>query len=390
MTISKPIHPFPARMAPEILVNILRDLPQESTVLDPMTGSGTVIHTALKYNHYPIGLDKDPLAILLSKVWTRPIDIKSLEEAKNDVYKNAKKSDHLFDDIIKDSKTKTFIDFWFAKEQRNDLAKLSYHILERDDDNRDILKVALSRLIITKDKGASLARDVSHSRPHKVSDTNSFNVIEEFKKSVEFISKRLASNPFTYSAFVRSGDSRHLLELESSVIDSVITSPPYLNAVDYMRGHKLSLVWLGYTIEELTNIRSNSIGAERKPDSYDKKQIIEQAIQSIGEIDKLDNRLQSMIHRYALDIYAMIGESYRVLKNGGNATFVIGNSCLKNIFIKNTEILKNAAQMHGFRLVTENERQIPPNKRYLPPPISNSNGIQNRMRTESIITLCKM
>jgi hypothetical protein len=34
-----------------------------------------------------------------------------------------------------------------------------------------------------------------------------------------------------------------------------------------MRGHRLSLVWLGYRLADLRRIRSDSIGAERGPNA---------------------------------------------------------------------------------------------------------------------------
>ncbi|GHO82470.1 hypothetical protein [Dictyobacter formicarum] len=43
----RPIHAFPARMAPEIALKELQKLPQHSIILDPMMGSGTVLRVAL-------------------------------------------------------------------------------------------------------------------------------------------------------------------------------------------------------------------------------------------------------------------------------------------------------------------------------------------------------
>ena len=42
------------------------------------------------------------------------------------------------------------------------------------------LKLAISRTIITKKVGASLAWDVSHSRPHKVKTDNDYDVLAGF------------------------------------------------------------------------------------------------------------------------------------------------------------------------------------------------------------------
>ena len=67
------VHPFPARMAPELVLHSLKLLPPGSTVLDPMAGSGTVLRQALAMGHHAIGFDMDPLAVLMSRVWTTPV-----------------------------------------------------------------------------------------------------------------------------------------------------------------------------------------------------------------------------------------------------------------------------------------------------------------------------
>lgn len=62
------IHPFPARMAPELALSALASLKKGSIVLDPMAGSGTVLRQALALGHRAIGFDMDPLAVLMSRV----------------------------------------------------------------------------------------------------------------------------------------------------------------------------------------------------------------------------------------------------------------------------------------------------------------------------------
>ena len=58
-----PIHPFPARMAPEIALSEINNLPTSSTILDPMMGSGTVLRVGSTNGHHVIGRDLDPLAV---------------------------------------------------------------------------------------------------------------------------------------------------------------------------------------------------------------------------------------------------------------------------------------------------------------------------------------
>lgn len=72
--------------------------------------------------------------------------------------------------IDDDIATKCFIKFWFANNKAGNLRKLSYLISNKKSTYNDLMSIALSRLIITKRSGASLAADVSHSRPHRVID----------------------------------------------------------------------------------------------------------------------------------------------------------------------------------------------------------------------------
>jgi ribosomal protein L11 methylase PrmA len=75
------IHPFPARMAPEIVFTELQGLKKSQIVLDPMSGSGTVLRAAAELGHEAVGFDLDPLAVLMSRVWTTRCRVTSLPRA---------------------------------------------------------------------------------------------------------------------------------------------------------------------------------------------------------------------------------------------------------------------------------------------------------------------
>ncbi len=65
----RPIHPFPARMAPSIIQRRLKSH-KRLRVVDPMVGSGTTVVTARILGHHAIGFDTDPLALLIAKAWS--------------------------------------------------------------------------------------------------------------------------------------------------------------------------------------------------------------------------------------------------------------------------------------------------------------------------------
>jgi tRNA G10 N-methylase Trm11 len=389
----KTIHPFAARMAPEIAFEALKGLKKNSTVLDPMVGSGTVLRTVSEHGYKGIGFDIDPLAVLMSKVWTTPFKsekIKSKTEELLDEVNSLNLNSIYLPWIDDDPATKSFINFWFGEKQTTSLRKLSFAINNHKGIYNDLLKVAFSRLIITKTKGASLAADVSHSRPHKVYDNNDFDVLTAFSNSCNTLATIFEKQQPKGKINVHLGDARNLKEVNDKSVSAIITSPPYLNALDYMRGHKLSLVWLGYKIDELGSVRSNSVGVEKAPDAIADLQIAEELTKGIAHLKKLPSRRQNMIKRYALDMYSIVEESARVLEKKGRATFVVGNSCINEIFVENSLIVRNSCQMAGLRLVSQKEREIPENKRYLPPPTyENVSSFKSRMRTESVMRFSK-
>ena len=390
MTSIQPIHAFPARMAPDIALKELQKLPKHSTILDPMMGSGTVLRVALDCGLQAIGRDIDPLAVLMSRVWTTPIETASLPMRASQLIHMTQEMDAntvQLPWIDQDPETSAFIDFWFGEPQKATLRKLSYVLKSIPGPEGDFFRLALSRIIITKDKGASLARDVSHSRPHRARQHNSFSILDGFMASVSTLAKRISVLQPTEPADVRQEDARHLTSLATASIDAVITSPPYLNAIDYLRGHRLSLVWLGYHLSEVRPIRSTSIGAERAPEEHTLPPLVNSIVTQMTQSTPLLPREQRFLQRYILDLSTLLTEMYRVIRPQGKAVFVIGNSCLRGVFIKNSLALTQLAEHLGFQCIAEEERELPPNRRYLPPPQASARtDLTKRMRTEIVLT----
>ena len=392
---SQPVHPFPARMAPELAIETLRDLRRSSVVLDPMAGSGTVLRHAGDMGHDAVGYDVDPLAVLISRVWTRPICDDAIKTIYQEVLGDALSRDPVEVDlpwIDGDDETSDFVDYWFGKEQQRDLRCISAAMAERStalgseelEACMDVLRVALSRIIVTKEQCASLARDTSHSRPHRVANVSNYMVYEGFERSVLEVRRRLLANPPRVRGAVSLGDAR-ALEISDQSVDMVITSPPYLNAIDYLRGHRLSLVWLGHRLSELRVIRSGSVGTERGPVAHQGG--VEEIVGAMGSIGDLPSRWQGMVRRYAHDVNCIVREVSRVLRRGGSATFVVGNSCLKDVFVSNSGAICRSAALNGLTIREQFERELPRRQRYLP--ITDDGTLGKRMRTETILKCVK-
>jgi len=289
--------------------------------------------------------------------------------------------------IDEDADTRDFVEYWFAAEQQTDLRRLSSSLYGRSGPIGEALKLVLSKIIVTKDRGASLARDVSHSRPRRVHHYAGFAVQAGFLQAANRLARRLAAQPPPGGVEMALGDARDLRGVRTASIDAVVTSPPYLNAIDYLRGHRLALVWLGYRVGDLRGIRASSIGSERAPEGTVDIALTEEIKGAMGSLGSLPTRVSQMVDRYVLDVAAALGEVFRVLRPGGRAVFVIGNSSLKGVFIENAAAVRHVAQRLGFELIREHERDLPPNRRYLPPPATASGSdLRKRLRTETVLT----
>jgi tRNA G10 N-methylase Trm11 len=382
------IHPFPARMAPEIVFKELEGLRSPKTILDPMSGSGTVLRASAELGHRAIGYDVDPLAVLMSRVWTTPINVDRLKKAAEKLVREAKGVRHeRLPWIDNCSETRNYIGFWFRPEQARPLRRLSFVLARKSGAVSDALRIALSRIIVTKERGASVARDTSHSRPHRVFFDNDFDVYKGFLQSVSRLAERLRPEGLRNSVEVVRGDARKLQELLPKSVDVIITSPPYLNAIDYFRGHRLSLVWLGYRIPQIRRFRSGSIGTENGRAPVLTSETLKILLRGAGDIEKLPTRELGMVKRYAQDVLGFLQELVRVAKKGAKLLLVVGNSQLRKIAISNARINIAAAKMVGFEFVRKRERVLCTSSRYLPPPSSSgSASLSRRMRTETLLT----
>ena len=393
-----PVHPFPARMAPGLALDVIAERRRPLRVLDPMSGSGTVLAIASCKGHHAVGVDLDPLAVLISRVWTTAIDPEAVGETGRGVLGHARR---IFASLPArdayprnaDPETQQFTRYWFDDYARRQLASLSRAIVQtRDRTTREALWCAFSRLIITKQSGASLAMDVSHSRPHRKFKRAPVNPFDKFLSAVDRVTtncidaRRPAPGPATH---VYEGDARHL-DLRNGSVDLVVTSPPYLNAIDYLRCSKFSLVWMGHSVGEIRRLRSTLVGTEVGMNARE-DQDIQRILAELKLQPELAPRQEAILARYIYDLQRVVGETSRVLGDNGTAVYVVGENTVRGTFIRNAMIVEAVASNAGLRCTARRSRELPENRRYLPPPSKQDEltSLGKRMRREVILTFRK-
>ena len=294
-----------------------------------------------------------------------------------------------------DDATNSFLDYWFLPETQLELAALALEIrVETNSALRNLLEVLFSATIVTKSGGVSRARDLAHSRPHRVADKQPRSPFRMFENQVRQASRAFAETPDAGAAsgnFI-AADSRSL-PLSDNSVDLIVTSPPYANALDYMRAHKFSLVWLGQRVGELGNLRGRYIGAERQ-DTGEAIPLPENAQQAIATLSEVDRPKSRVLSRYLQEMQRAITEMHRVVRPGRAVIIVVGPSTMRGQRVATQEYLAGIAEQVGFGVVGVPERALDRDRRMMPARWSNGHasgneGIESRLHEEFILGLFK-
>ncbi|MGH9429849.1 MAG: DNA methyltransferase, partial [Terriglobia bacterium] len=175
------MHSFSAKFPPQLASWAIQEFtkPREN-VMDPMAGSGTTLVEACLLGRNSYGIDIDPLARLISKVKSTPIDFWTLQGETNRFevslglafkeLERARRNGIGLEGLKRKITIPVFLnrDYWFLPEISEELALLKSEILNvANPEIRDFLFVVFSSIIITKGKtSVANVMDLAHSRPH--------------------------------------------------------------------------------------------------------------------------------------------------------------------------------------------------------------------------------
>ena len=394
-------HAFPAKFPAQLPQQFIRVLTNPGDiVLDPMLGSGTTILEALLSGRKGVGFDIDPLALLISRVKTTPLNAIQVLQTSKTIIRNAAQIAYdrpreILSEIESqwNPETRQFIDYWFEAHSQIELMALIQEIEKVFEPAlRNFFKLAFSAIIITKSGGVSLALDLAHTRPHRAKLVYSRHgeilegqdlilnpvpnlphmtktlrwPMEEFEKRVlNNVKGLLKPGQVDYSAQIVPGNAQ-AIPLPDCSIDLIITSPPYAsNAIDYMRAHKFSLVWLGYPIEDLGNRRGEYIGGELL-DKFEFEALPEYSNSIVSQLVKIDKKKGAVLHRYYSEMTRVLREMYRVLKPGRASIVVVGTSQMRGIDTETQNCLADIGRQIGFEVPAIGVRNLDRNRRMMP------------------------
>jgi len=394
-------HAFPAKFPPQLPKKFIEGLTGPGdVVLDPMVGSGTAIVEAFLAGRRGIGFDIDPMALQLCKVKITPLALEETATAGNEVLNRAQES--LQQDGTKlrqelntrfGKEERKFIDYWFLPPTQLELLALIREIESIQDPGiREFLELAFSAIIITKSGGVSMARDLAHTRPHRVQDKTPRSALGEYRKRLDRNLKSLATLARGSGMVEILRGNAQKLPLRDQTVDLIVTSPPYAsNAIDYMRAHKFSLVWFGHSLSSLSQLRRKYIGHDAVT-GVEYVELPDSARQVVSSLAQVDQKKAKVLHRYYSEMTHCLAEMIRVLKPGKAAIVVVGLSTMRGMDTRTDVCLGEIGKQVGFELTSIAVRRLDRDKRMMPARWTHSSTrsqIEERMHEEYVIGLLK-
>jgi DNA modification methylase len=144
----------------------------------------------------------------------------------------------------------------------------------------------------------------------------------------------------------------------TSPVDLIVTSPPYVTSYEYADLHQLSALWFQMATD-LREFRQGFIGRSNgvhAPVGNLHSPLAETIVSLLSEFSPRKAREVAL---YFAEMYACFTEWRRVMRPGGYACIVIGNTHLSGIEVQNAQVFAEQLATLGFVLERVVLREIP-------------------------------
>lgn len=364
-------HSYPAMMIPQVAGRLIDTYGQKSQyILDPYCGSGTSLVEANLRGIEAIGIDLNPLAILIAASKTTPINIKTLDlylKDFNDVAFGYRFGLSSGMSIVLPQFPN--IDYWFSKAVQHELSIIKNYIASIEEPAvQNFFKVAFSETV--RECSWTMNSEFKLYRmPMKKLEAFNPNVLIVMESKLSRNRKGLVAyqkakvDPATQTRLYTFNTVEGIPPTISSeaAVDMVVTSPPYGDSrttVAYGQFSRLSNQWLD--VGNASDVDKSLMGGRRAPNGHRFGiDILDRTLQKIGEQD--EKRSKDVI-AFFKDYETSIKHISKTIKPNGFACFVVGNRTVKNITIPTDEITRIFFEQNGFHHIETIIRNIPNKK----------------------------
>lgn len=283
----------------------------DDLVIDPFSGSGTVLQESARMNLHAEGFEINPSAYAMSKFFTfsnldieqRSHFLKTFESKFSDFLHSMSDKEKIYQDIP---------DYRQAYSNLIHFGKLFQLQLDK------LEKILLLNILFLSERDKNLTLKQSLS------------------KSLHYVKNALLTLPYTH-AKIRANllDARAVHQQISGQADLILTSPPYINVFNYHQNYRALVELFNF---DILKVAHSELGSNRK---------------------NRGNRFKTVI-QYCLDMEIAIRSFWNVLKPNALLIMILGRqSNVRSIAFYNGKIVMDIfQQVGGFQQINLLERKF--------------------------------
>lgn len=332
-------------------------------VLDPFVGCGTVLVCTRLRGAKSIGVDLMPLMAFASRVKTRwDLNVEEIEASLGKVREGIKEEPYITPPFLRETRKQ------FDKGVLTNLIKLKQSIWSiRSQHIRELFQLAFASILIDCSK---LKRSpcLSYVKKKAVSSDTPIilfqNKVKQMMSDLLLVQQR--RHEWGPEPQILCLDAKEV-KYEPNSIDIVITSPPYVNGMDYVINYKIEMAWLEMVTnyDGLKALKNKMVAcdnlsrkivhefSEQNTKLYD--EWLNDIVETIKtKIAKKGNYRRSDMHfivqKYFNDLYSVFKNVYEGLKPNGRFVIVIGDSLIAGTYIPTDLILARMGKRMGFQI----------------------------------------
>jgi len=357
---------YPAKFIPQIPRFCLRNYTKGGDwVIDPFAGSGTVGLEAVLMNRNAILLDINPL---LNHIVPAKILFQHAYLERHVLQK-------ILDDMMRASSafyrpTWENLEYWYAPNVLEKLCQYWGWVKKLEGNPyQTILIIALlkasKRFSYAEHKTPKLFRSkVKQKEMHNLLQGDWESKLKDFIYKTAFdaygrlitlarLRKQSQSNVLYYGGVDSSDPSVfEKSEIRSKAVQALITSPPYLQAQEYIRTAKLELYWLGYTEEEVKAVSRLEI-----PYRLAVGRISTPTLEHIrGAIHRQD--LIALLDSYFYYTLLSLENAAKTVASDGRLCVFVGNPKIEGVEVVIWQVIAEYFQEKGYEIENVYEDEI--------------------------------
>ncbi|MEM2211694.1 MAG: class I SAM-dependent methyltransferase [Nitrososphaerales archaeon] len=290
-------------------------------ILDPFCGSGTTLLVAKEFGIDACGVDASPLAVFVTQVKLADYDIDELNKVSEMLFKKGFRKCDI-------GKLSWLTKAAFSKYALEDIAFFKEEIKQIEDPKiRNFFTLALMN---SANKVSYAIKDGSYIRIHKKPHPPLRKVFKAIIKKMIKDLKRFKCKGSNVEVIL--GDARDLKFLTDEEFDAIITSPPYLNKIEYTKVYRIEYE-LFFPHVKVDSLRSYiGMNTNVKNDPFPELQ------------------LPLAAKAYLSDINKSLEEIRRVSKIGAKIALVIAEGAFPDRIVPCDLLIAELAERIGFHI----------------------------------------